>query len=116
MCGPRRTGCWCASTHPEVDRTTDGTGKVAELSLAEIKKLDAGMKFDARFKGERVPTLREVLELAKGKIGVMIDLKEDDAEYAKERSGNTGSRSASSWASVRSIMRSSSASCFPKPE
>jgi glycerophosphoryl diester phosphodiesterase len=68
---------------PEVDRTTDGTGKVADLTLAAIKKLDAGAKFDAKFKGERVPTLREVLELAKGKIGVMIDLKEDDEAYAR---------------------------------
>jgi glycerophosphoryl diester phosphodiesterase len=64
---------------PEVDRTTDGTGKVAELTLAEIKKLDAGTKFDAKFRGERVPTLREILELAKGKI----DLKEDDEKYIK---------------------------------
>ena len=72
---------------PEVDRTTDGTGKVAELTLAEVKKLDAGAKFDAKFKGERVPTLREVLELAKGKIGVMIDLKEDDELYAKMIAG-----------------------------
>lgn len=68
---------------PEVDRTTDGTGKVADLTLAAIKKLDVGVKFDAKFKGERVPTLREVLELAKGKIGVMIDLKEDDEKYTK---------------------------------
>jgi glycerophosphoryl diester phosphodiesterase len=67
----------------EVDRTTDGKGKVADLTLAEVKKLDAGVKFDAKFKGERVPTLREVLELSKGKIAVMIDLKEDGAEYAK---------------------------------
>jgi glycerophosphoryl diester phosphodiesterase len=66
-----------------VDRTTDSRGKVAELTLAEVKKLDAGVKFDAKFKGERVPTLREVLEAAKGKITVMIDLKEDGEEYAK---------------------------------
>jgi glycerophosphoryl diester phosphodiesterase len=68
---------------PEVDRTTDGKGKVADLTLAEIKKLDAGAKFDPKFKGERVPTLREVLELANGKIGVMIDLKEENLAYAK---------------------------------
>jgi glycerophosphoryl diester phosphodiesterase len=68
---------------PEVDRTTDGKGKVADLTLAEVKKLDAGVRFDATFRGERVPTLREVLELAKGKIGVMIDLKEEGAGYAK---------------------------------
>lgn len=66
-----------------VDRTTDGKGKVSELTLAEIKKLDAGSKFDPKFKGERVPTLREMLELTKGKIGLMIDLKEETEEYAK---------------------------------
>ncbi|MFM8271020.1 MAG: glycerophosphodiester phosphodiesterase [Gemmata sp.] len=67
-----------------VDRTTDGKGRVADLTLAEVKKLDAGSKFDAKFRGEPVPTLREVLELAKGKIGVMLDLKEDSEEYAKK--------------------------------
>jgi N-acetylneuraminate epimerase len=67
---------------PDVDRTTDGKGKVADLTLAEVKKLDAGSKFDAKFAGERVPTFREVLELAKGKIAVMIDMKEDGEVYA----------------------------------
>ena len=66
-----------------VDRTTDGKGEVADLTLTEIKKLDAGVKFDAKYKGERVPTLREVLAAAKGKVGVMLDLKEDGEEYAK---------------------------------
>jgi glycerophosphoryl diester phosphodiesterase len=70
--------------HDETDdRTTDGTGKVADLALAELKKLDAGARFDPKFKGERVPTLREVLVAAKGKIGVMLDLKEDDDRYAE---------------------------------
>lgn len=67
-----------------VDRTTDGRGKVADLTLADIKKLDAGAKFAAKFEGERVPTLREVLAAAKGKVGVMIDLKEDGEGYAKK--------------------------------
>src|SRR5262245_12400929 len=35
-----------------VDRTTDGTGKVAEMSLREVQKLDAGKKFDPAFAGE----------------------------------------------------------------
>ncbi|HUR52628.1 MAG TPA: glycerophosphodiester phosphodiesterase family protein [Gemmataceae bacterium] len=66
-----------------VDRTTDGKGKVAALTLGELKKLDAGVKFDAKFTGERVPTLRELLEVGKGKVAVMLDLKEDGEEYAK---------------------------------
>lgn len=67
-----------------VDRTTDGTGKVAELTLAQVEKLDAGVKFDPKFRGERVPTLRGVLTAAKGKIGIMLDLKEEGEEYARK--------------------------------
>lgn len=66
-----------------VDRTTNGKGKIAERTLAEIRKLDAGSRFGPKFKGERVPTLQEVLTVAKGKIGVMIDLKEEGEGYAK---------------------------------
>jgi glycerophosphoryl diester phosphodiesterase len=66
-----------------VDRTTDGRGAVAAMTLAEVRKLDAGVRFSPRFKGERVPTLKEVLSLAKGKIGVMIDLKEEGEHYAR---------------------------------
>lgn len=45
-----------------VDRTTDGKGWVKDLSLAEIRKLDAGSHFDISFQGEPVPTLEEVLK------------------------------------------------------
>lgn len=66
----------------DLARTTDGTGKVGERTLAEIRTLDAGGKFDAKFKGERIPTVREVLELCKGRIDVMLDLKETGDDYA----------------------------------
>ena len=46
-----------------VDRTTNGTGDVNKMTLAEIRKLDAGSWFDARFAGEKVPTLEEVFQL-----------------------------------------------------
>jgi glycerophosphoryl diester phosphodiesterase len=65
----------------DVSRTTDGNGKVRDKTLAEVKKLDAGSKFDKKYAGERVPTLREVLVAAKGKVGVMIDLQEAGEEY-----------------------------------
>src|SRR5215470_4685294 len=51
-----------------VDRTTNGRGKVSELTLAEIRRLDAGQ-------GEQVPTLEEVLALTAGKITPQIELK-----------------------------------------
>lgn len=56
------------------DRTTDGAGPVAEMTLAEVKRLDAGYRFTPdggasypyRGKGIRVPTLREALDAAPG--------------------------------------------------
>src|ERR1700694_1070503 len=38
-----------------LERTTDGRGAVAERTLAELKKLDAGRWFDVRYAGERIP-------------------------------------------------------------
>ncbi len=46
-----------------VDRTTDGSGKVSEMTLDEIHRLDAESWFDPKFAGERVPTIEEVLKL-----------------------------------------------------
>lgn len=45
-----------------VDRTTDGQGKVSQLTLRQLKELDAGSHFDASFRGEQIPTLEEVFE------------------------------------------------------
>lgn len=45
-----------------LERTTNGRGFVRDTPLAELRRLDAGAWFHARFAGERVPTLREVLE------------------------------------------------------
>ena len=48
-----------------VDRTSDGHGTVSEMTLAELKKLDFGIKKDPKFAGTRIPTFREFLELTK---------------------------------------------------
>ena len=45
-----------------VDRTTDGTGRISQLSLAELRELDAGSFFSEAFRGEKIPTLDEVFE------------------------------------------------------
>lgn len=50
-----------------VDRTTNGRGAVAAMTMAEIRGLDAG--------GERVPELDEVLALAAGRVRVVVELK-----------------------------------------
>ena len=59
-----------------VNRTTDGKGKVRELTVDQIRALDAGAKFDPKFTGTKVPTFEEGLNLAHGKIGVYVDCKE----------------------------------------
>jgi glycerophosphoryl diester phosphodiesterase len=48
-----------------VDRTTDGSGRVTELTLERLKQLDAGSWKHARYSGEPVPTLDEALRLLK---------------------------------------------------
>jgi glycerophosphoryl diester phosphodiesterase len=48
-----------------VDRTTNGQGKVHDLTLAELRKLDAGSWLGSEFAGERIPTLEEIFEFAK---------------------------------------------------
>ena len=48
-----------------LERTTTGRGEVHQVTLAEIRKLDAGSWFASEFIGERVPTLVEVLEFAR---------------------------------------------------
>lgn len=65
-----------------VDRTTDGKGKLADLSLAELRKLDAGRWYASDFAGQRVPTLDEVFtllrEMKEPRLVVAVDLKLDD--------------------------------------
>lgn len=46
-----------------LDRTTNGKGSVCDHTLAQLRKLDAGLKFDPFFASTRIPTLKEVLEL-----------------------------------------------------
>lgn len=53
-----------------VDRTTDGTGPVCSFTVDELKKLDAG-------KGQRIPTLQEVIDFIGNKVELVIELKEE---------------------------------------
>jgi len=58
-----------------VDRTTNGKGKVRDLYLEEIKKLDAGKWFSSEFSGEKVPTLEEVIQAINGQCKLLIEVK-----------------------------------------
>lgn len=62
-----------------LERTTDGTGLVHDYTLDEIKNLDAGAWFgDAKYVGEKVPTLKEVLDFIDGRCKVLIEIKHMD--------------------------------------
>jgi glycerophosphoryl diester phosphodiesterase len=61
-----------------VDRTTNGKGYVNKLTLEEIKKLDAGKWKSRKFIGEKVPTLKETLEMMPQNIWLNIHLKGDE--------------------------------------
>lgn len=58
-----------------LERTTNGKGMVVDQGLKELKKLDAGSSFGPQFAGEKIPTLKEVLDLAKGRVPVNIEIK-----------------------------------------
>jgi glycerophosphoryl diester phosphodiesterase len=49
--------------------------RVGQFTLAEIKRLDAGSWFHSRYAGQRVPTVRELLELNRGRAGLTLELK-----------------------------------------
>ncbi len=63
-----------------VDRTTNGTGAVKALTLDQLGRLDAGSWFAPRFNTERLPTLAQVLDAAKGHLLVNIEIKPEAFE------------------------------------
>lgn len=58
-----------------VDRTTDGKGRVADLTLAQLKTLDAGVRKHARFAGTRIPTFAEALAVFPRDVWLNCHLK-----------------------------------------
>jgi glycerophosphoryl diester phosphodiesterase len=67
-----------------VNRTTDGRGRIAAMSAAEVKRLDAGARFGAEFRGERIPTLAEVVQAlgaqCSGRCQMDVELKASGLE------------------------------------
>ncbi|HEX2681546.1 MAG TPA: glycerophosphodiester phosphodiesterase family protein [Candidatus Dormibacteraeota bacterium] len=57
-----------------LERTTNGTGLVRDHTASELRKLDAG-------EGEKIPLLQEVVELALGKVGLVIEIKQVPPMY-----------------------------------
>lgn len=62
--------------------TRDAKGPVKDFTLTQLKSLDIGSRVDPRWKDERIPTFREILEVCQDKIGLYIDMKDVDAAAA----------------------------------
>lgn len=62
----------------ELDRTTDKSGKICNMTLEEIKEADAGIKFGEEFKGERIPAFEEFLALMASRpdLRLLLELKD----------------------------------------
>jgi glycerophosphoryl diester phosphodiesterase len=64
---------------PTVDRTTNGRGRVGDMSLQEVRALSAGYpdRFGSSYLGERIPTLAEALSFLRGRVRAMVEIKLD---------------------------------------
>jgi glycerophosphoryl diester phosphodiesterase len=63
-----------------VDRTTNGSGRVRDMTLSQLRELDAGVKFSAKWEGAKIPTLEEVLTKIKH-VRYKIEIKHGSSVY-----------------------------------
>lgn len=76
-----------------IDRTTSGSGAVADLSWAVLSEVDAGSWFDPRFSGERVPSLDQLFDLADLlQVDLCLEAKGADDESTREIAIRTAER------------------------
>jgi glycerophosphoryl diester phosphodiesterase len=59
---------------PTVGRTTDGSGRLAQKTLAELRALDAGSHFSPKYTGEKIPLLEEVFDSIGKKLLINVEL------------------------------------------
>ncbi|MFC4323764.1 glycerophosphodiester phosphodiesterase [Litchfieldia salsa] len=64
-----------------VDRTTNGSGRIIDMTVAELGSLDSGSWFGPEFSGEKIPLLEEVLHMTNGRKKLLIELKQAGALY-----------------------------------
>ncbi len=64
-----------------LERTTTGAGRVRDFTLPALKRLDAGSWRGARFRGQRLQSLQEVLERFRDRIGFAVELKAGSGVY-----------------------------------
>lgn len=63
-----------------VDRCTNGKGRLSEMTFDQVEALDAGIKKGPAYASARIPTFDQALDLARGKIGIYVDVKNATAQ------------------------------------
>lgn len=58
-----------------IDRTTSGAGAVKDMTVSELQKVDAGVKFPDTYAGERIPTLEEVFDALPAHTLINVEIK-----------------------------------------
>ena len=71
-------GCAVVIHDDTVDRTTNGAGRVKNLTLADLRSLDAGSAFSEKYSGEKIPLLEEVFEAVGGRALINVELTNYD--------------------------------------
>ncbi len=67
-----------------VDRTTNGSGNISDMTLEEIKKLDAGSWKGAAFENEPVPTLEDVFAAIGSKVKINVEMTNYEGTFTNE--------------------------------
>ncbi len=74
-----KDGVVVVSHDPTLQRCTGVNRRICDMTFEEVRALDAGSFFDAKFAGTKIPTLQEVIDLCKGKIKLNIEIKNNAA-------------------------------------
>ena len=108
-----------------MERTTNGRGAVRDLTLDQVRQLDAGSWYGPKFAGERVPTFEEVVALAREQgIRIFPEVKDPrlypghrGARGGRDRRqrlrGSAPSSSRSTWASLEKLRQAIRAEAAP---
>lgn len=65
----------------KVDRVTNGKGFIKDLTLGQLKALDAGLKFGEKWRGVKIPTLEEVFREIGDKVKIKVEIKRGSDYY-----------------------------------
>ena len=83
-----RDGVLVSAHDEELENLSDGTGLISDHTLAELKKLDFGVRFSEEFRGLRIPTFEEILERFAKRVIMNVHMKvwkrDPEKDYIKE--------------------------------